>query len=551
MSIKDIKLKKGMSREEVNELIGEWLTLEDEMYSGVKPKHTWRCKCGNVFERTWDSVKHQNATDCGCVRHNEQEERYKHEVEKTGEYEYIRSYRRGDRLPNGKIVGDVTYIQVKHKYCGSIYEIQSSSFIYLRSACQNCCGSYENSFAYHIEQELNEPLEKYWDFEKNTVNPYYINKKTDTFKIWIKCTEKDYHGSYEVSCSNFTKGNRCSYCSSKKVHPLDSFAQYHIDNTDKDFLTKYWSDKNTIDPWSIAPNSSKYSIWIKCYETDYHEDYITDPNSFTSGNRCPYCVNQKVHPKDSFAQYHIDYTDKDFLTKYWSDKNTVDPWSISPVCTTKVWIKCQEHEYHNDFGGYEISCANFTNGKRCSYCRSRNLHPIDSFGGVNLYAVSYWSENNNISPFKVNKSRNKKYKFICPKCGVEFVRLLSSVSRSRNILCDKCNSSIGEIEIYNYLATRNINFTPQKTYEGLVGIRGGNLSYDFYLPEYNLLIEYQGEQHEKFIKGIHGKIDVFYRQQEHDKRKKEYAKENNITLLEIWYWDFDNIEEILKNELNI
>lgn len=35
----------------------------------------------------------------------------------------------------------------------------------------------------------------------------------------------------------------------------------------------------------------------------------------------------------------------------------------------------------------------------------------------------------------------------------------------------------------------------------------------------------------------------------HDKRKRNYAQEYNIKLLEIWYYDFENIEEILKNEL--
>ena len=38
------------------------------------------------------------------------EQRYRYEVEKDGEYEYIRSYRKGDVLPNGRIVGDSPYI---------------------------------------------------------------------------------------------------------------------------------------------------------------------------------------------------------------------------------------------------------------------------------------------------------------------------------------------------------------------------------------------------------------------------------------------------------
>lgn len=75
-----------------------------------------------------------------------------------------------------------------------------------------------------------------------------------------------------------------------------------------------------------------------------------------------------------------------------------------------------------------------------------------------------------------------------------------------------------------------------------MGINNGLLSYDFYLPKYNLLIEYQAEQHDHQC-GIFGS---FERQQEHDRRKRKYAEEFNISLLEIWYYNFDKIEEILE-----
>ena len=45
-------------------------------------------------------------------KYKQQEERYKYEVEKDGEYEYIKSFRKGDKLPNGKTVGDSPYIQI-------------------------------------------------------------------------------------------------------------------------------------------------------------------------------------------------------------------------------------------------------------------------------------------------------------------------------------------------------------------------------------------------------------------------------------------------------
>ena len=140
----------------------------------------------------------------------------------------------------------------KCKECGSIMR---------GNKCRYCCDKYENSFAYHIQIELNEPLEKYWDFEKNTLNPYLLSKKSHK-KVWIKCIEKDYHGAYEVSCANFSKGKRCSYCANHKIHPKDSFAQYHIDNTSENFLEKYWSDKNTLNPWELTPNTHK-KVWIR------------------------------------------------------------------------------------------------------------------------------------------------------------------------------------------------------------------------------------------------------------------------------------------------
>ena len=75
------------------------------------------------------------------------------------------------------------------------------------------------------------------------------------------------------------------------------------------------------------------------------------------------------------------------------------------------------------------------------------------------------------------------------------------------------------------------------------------LRFDFYLPDYNLLIECQGVQHREWREGWITK-EKFEKQLEHDKRKRNYAKENNINLLEIWYYDIDEIEEILIKELN-
>lgn len=66
MSIKDIKLKKGMTKDEVNNLIGEWLILEDDVYLGNSYKHSWTCKCGELIKgRRWTTIA-GNETSSKC-----------------------------------------------------------------------------------------------------------------------------------------------------------------------------------------------------------------------------------------------------------------------------------------------------------------------------------------------------------------------------------------------------------------------------------------------------------------------------------------------------
>ena len=396
MNIKDVKLRKGMSKDEVNELIGEHGRLNDEIYLGNIYPHDWICNCGNIIKsKRWTTIRKFGLIKCNKCKYNQQEERYKYEVEKTGEYEYIKSFRKGDKLHNGKTVGDSPYIQIKHKYCESVYEVKATGFINENKRCGNCCGSYENSFAHYIEQELGEPLDKYWDFNKNTVNPYLI---------------------------------------------------------------------------------SRYGL---------KED--------------------------------------------------------------KVWIKCQEKDYHNDNGGYKVMCNDFSIGNRCNYCRKRKVHPLDSFGYNHFDKAQSWHPDNNISPFRVAPNSGKKFKFICPNCDYEWSTRPADINNGKG--CPQCSSSKGEKEITKWLRLNNIEFIQQKEFDGLTGLGGKNLSYDFYLSDYNLLIEYQGEFHDGST--TNQTQEEFKKQQEHDRRKREYAKDNNIDLLEIWYWDFDNIEEILKKELNI
>lgn len=141
---------------------------------------------------------------------------------------------------------------------------------------------------------------------------------------------------------------------------------------------------------------------------------------------------------------------------------------------------------------------------------------------------------------------NRKMKFYKKSCGHEFVCTPNRLFTRGN--CPICNMSIGETRIYYYLRKNNINFISQKTFEDLRGENHGMLPYDFYLPDHNILIEFQGEQHERPIKYFGGE-KKFKVQKIHDQLKRDYAIKNNITLLEIWYWDIKNITDILNKAL--
>lgn len=374
------------------------------------------------------------------------------------------------------------------------------------------------------------------------------NKNKNKIHIRVKCpyckTE------YDIDVYTFRNGSHCKYC----CHEYKKSFAYYIEEELGLDLNDVWdweeNSRRGINPWDILIKSDKI-IYIWCQDKWYHGSYKTEPRLFYSGNRCGYCGNHKVHPKDSFGQWAIDNIDEDFMIKYWSNKNTVNPWEISQQSNKKVWILCQDKDYHNDEGGYPIALNNFYNGKRCGYCASQKVHPKDSFGALYPSKAKYWSSNNEKSPYEVLPMCNDEHKFICEKCGEEFERKLFVMTKSNTgVVCKDCQASQLEEKCKTILQKHNIIHIREVIFNDLLGLGNGNLSYDFYLPDYNLLIECQGIQHKEWQKTWMSK-EKFERQLEHDRRKKQYAIDHNINFLEIWYYDVDNIEEILIKQLNL
>lgn len=111
--------------------------------------------------------------------------------------------------------------------------------------------------------------------------------------------------------------------------------------------------------------------------------------------------------------------------------------------------------------------------------------------------------------------------------------------RSGAIQSCGCLKSAGETTIIHLLQKMEINFQTQKSFDGCKN--KNTLKFDFYLPDYNMVIEYQGEQHYHAIKYFGGE-ERFQQQQKIDKIKKDWCSKNGINYLAIPYTDFSLLD---------
>jgi DNA-directed RNA polymerase subunit RPC12/RpoP len=139
--------------------------------------------------------------------------------------------------------------------------------------------------------------------------------------------------------------------------------------------------------------------------------------------------------------------------------------------------------------------------------------------------------------------------FKCSECGAEFSATPRNYLKRNFTRCKNCRHySKGEESIAKYLEEHNIVFIRQMKFDECSDKRP--LPFDFYLPYYNMLIEYNGEQHYRPIE-YWGGNEKFEYIKYHDDIKLDYAINNNINLLVIKYTEDGNIEQILKNKLNL
>lgn len=256
---------------------------------------------------------------------------------------------------------------------------------------------------------------------------------------------------------------------------------------------------------------------------------------------CTVCLYAKrADTRRSNVKYEnsMEYFSKEYNMEYllneFSSNNSKLPNEISKFTHDKYLWNC----YVCGEKDYEMSVANRTKLRQnCPNCAGNIKKTTHQYKQeiFNMVGDEYKITEEYINTRTPIKTKHEE-------CSNEYYVSPNNFLRGRR--CPFCSESKGEIIINQWLKRQGVIFETQKEFNGLIGLKGGNLSYDFYLPNQNILIEYQGEFHDGST-GEYSKINL-ESQKTHDERKRNYAKNHNIQLLEIWYWDFDNIENILE-----
>lgn len=192
--------------------------------------------------------------------------------------------------------------------------------------------------------------------------------------------------------------------------------------------------------------------------------------------------------------------------------------------------------------------TSLTTGRNCPKCAGKEKKTTDEF--VSEMKV----KNPNLEILGEYDGNKESIETLCLKCKHTWYPKPSDLLSGYG--CPKCNESKGEKSISVFLENHEIKNTPQYKIEECKNIFV--LPFDFAIFDKfdNLfcLIEYQGEQHYKPVKfgkmSDESSIKKYNQTVNRDKIKKDYCKNKGINLIEIPYWEFDNIEIILNKNLS-
>lgn len=269
----------------------------------------------------------------------------------------------------------------------------------------------------------------------------------------------------------------------------------------------------------VEYKGNKVKIKIICPN---HGIFEQKPNNHLDGQGCPICVNRFTRTTEQF----INDAQKIHGNKYDYSK------SIYIDAHTKLIIKCQTH------GNYEQTPNNHLNNHGCPKCAFQknadsNLKSVEEF----IYCAK--KIHGDKYDYSLTEYEHSKIKttIICKKHG-KFLQNPNSHLQGQG--CPTCRASKGESAIKQVLDQNNVTYTSQKKFSDCVDVR--QLPFDFYIDNINMLIEFDGLQHEKAVSFFGGEEALADRIRK-DAIKNQYAIDNGIGLIRIT--SIDQIDDIL------
>jgi hypothetical protein len=356
----------------------------------------------------------------------------------------------------------------------------------------------------------------------------YISAKAKLIFKCLKCGEIFY-----ARWDTIKIGKGCPYCAGQQVSDKNRLSIVRPN------LIKDWHPyKNgNLQPRDVS-FGSKTRVWWKCSKCGWEwETQILLRGS--CGNGCPACSRQVVTNKNRLSVLFPN------IALEWNIKRNgkLTPHDIACKSNKKYWWKCLICDCE-----WLASPNNRTKVgyPGCPFCAGKTVTDKNRLSLVCPDLINEWdfSKNKDLTPDDVSFGIARKVWWLCSCCGNSWLASIAKRSSGRG--CPKCNKSWGEKRIAKFLDNINIIYIPQHQFKNCKNIFP--LRFDFYFPELNTCLEYNGKQHyEEVNNDFFGTKTTLKDRQRLDRIKENYCKNNNIKLLIIPYWEFNNIESILEN----
>lgn len=299
-------------------------------------------------------------------------------------------------------------------------------------------------------------------------------------------------------------------------------------NKEKTFIEKCNNIHNSVYDYSLVEYiNAKTKVKIIC---SIHGVFEQEADSHVRGRGCSKCKGGVKVTKEEFIQKAIKIHGNKFDYSLSDYKNN----------NTKIKIICKTH------GVFEQTSNDHLTGYGCWECGVIKRAKAKTLNHEEFVMKANIVHKNKFDYSKlVYKNSRSKVEIICKEHGQFSQRANSHLKGSG---CPSCTESKGEERIKKYLEKNKIVFERQKRFKECKNKR--TLPFDFYLPNENICIEFDGRQH-YLPGGFHKDKESFELLRKNDKIKNDYCsgKDGKPTLIRISHKEYVKIDEILKEKM--